>query len=223
MLRVQGDRCLDGEAIAAFVAGELDPASVDVVDCHLDACEACLDRVSARAVLLRSDLLEARGLLSQMVGEPAQAIEAHGAALELRLEYLGRSSYEVSKSLQNLATARGQAGDVDHALTTMEQALHARVDALGPRHPKVADVAVFGVPSDEMGEEVKAVVQPMPGVEKGPELEAELIHFCQDNLAKQKCPRSIDFDDELPRLPTGKLYKRQLRDRYWGDKSTRIV
>jgi long-chain acyl-CoA synthetase len=90
-------------------------------------------------------------------------------------------------------------------------------------HPKVADAAVFGVPNIDLGEEVKAVVQPMPGVATGPELEAELIQFCQDNLAKQKCPRSIDFEDELPRLPTGKLYKRQLRDRYWGDKSTRIV
>jgi long-chain acyl-CoA synthetase len=83
-------------------------------------------------------------------------------------------------------------------------------------HPKVLDVAVFGVPNEEFGEEVKAVVQPCDMREAGPELERELIAFCRERLSPIKCPRSIDFQRELPRYPTGKLYKRLLRDRYWA-------
>jgi len=90
-------------------------------------------------------------------------------------------------------------------------------------HPKVADVAVFGVPNEDFGEEVKAVVQPMPGIESNQHLVDELLAYCHEDLAPYKIPRSIDFDPELPRLPTGKLYKRILRDRYWGKDDSRIV
>ena len=83
-------------------------------------------------------------------------------------------------------------------------------------HPNVDEVAVIGVPNEVMGEEVKAVVVPR-NARPSPELAEELIEFCRDSIAHYKCPRTIDFVAELPRLPNGKLLKRQLRERYWGE------
>lgn len=85
-------------------------------------------------------------------------------------------------------------------------------------HSDVMDVAVFGVPNEEMGEEVKAVVQPRDMALAGKDFEAELIAFCRQHLSPLKCPRTIDFAAELPRTPTGKLVKRHLRDKYWGER-----
>jgi acyl-CoA synthetase (AMP-forming)/AMP-acid ligase II len=89
-------------------------------------------------------------------------------------------------------------------------------------HPNVDEVAVIGVPNEEMGEEVKAVVV-VRGTAPSPELARELMEYCRASIAHFKCPRSVDFVDELPRLPNGKLLKRQIRERYWGEQTGRLI
>jgi long-chain acyl-CoA synthetase len=89
-------------------------------------------------------------------------------------------------------------------------------------HPKVADVGVIGVPNDDFGEEVKAVVQPAAGITPDAALAEELIAFAREHLAAYMVPRSVDFREQLPRLPTGKLYKNELRKPYWEGQARHI-
>lgn len=91
----------------------------------------------------------------------------------------------------------------------------AEVEAVLTAHPRVGDAAVFGVPDADLGERVKALVEPRTGVEAGPALARELLEHLRERLAPFKCPRAIDFVTSLPRDPSGKLYKRALRDPYW--------
>ena len=88
--------------------------------------------------------------------------------------------------------------------------------------PKIGDVAVFGIPHEDWGEEIKAVVQPAEGIAADDALRDEIFAFCQDRLAKFKRPKTIDFVAELPRDPSGKLYKRKLRDPYWANRDRSI-
>jgi len=98
----------------------------------------------------------------------------------------------------------------------------AEIEAEIIMHPKVADVAVFGIPDAEWGEQVKAVVQPVPDATPGDELAAEILASLEGRLARMKWPKSIDFTGALPRDPSGKLLKRNLRQPYWADHSSMI-
>jgi acyl-CoA synthetase (AMP-forming)/AMP-acid ligase II len=89
-------------------------------------------------------------------------------------------------------------------------------------HPAIEDVGVIGVPHEDMGEEVKAVVQLRAGFVAGTDLESEIIAYTRERIAHYKAPRSVDFVDRLPRMDNGKIYKRLLRERYWQDRRSRI-
>jgi long-chain acyl-CoA synthetase len=136
------------------------------------------------------------------------------------LEHLGDAlKTAASRSADGLASTVGDVGHVDaggwlyltdrksYMIISGGVNIYAQdTENLLSAHPAVLDVAVIGVPDTALGEVVKAVVQAVPGVPIGPEMEAELIGFCRANLAHFKAPRTVDFTDELPRLPTGKLY-----------------
>ena len=98
----------------------------------------------------------------------------------------------------------------------------AEIEAVLVNHPAVLDAAVFGIPHDEFGEEVKAVVELAPGAEPSDQLAADVTAYAREHLAGYKVPRSLDFTDELPRTETGKLVKRELRHPYWAGRERAI-
>ncbi len=98
----------------------------------------------------------------------------------------------------------------------------AEIESVLLTHPKVGDAAVFGIPNEDWGEEVKAVIEPAEGVLPDDELAEEILAFCAGRLARYKTPRSVDFTTEMPRDPSGKLYKRRLRDPYWEGRERAI-
>jgi len=99
----------------------------------------------------------------------------------------------------------------------------AEIESALQQHDKIVDVAVFGVPNADTGEEIKAVIELSSGAPATDETREEIMEFCKGNLAKQRWPRSIDFTTEMPRDPSGKLYKRKLRDPYWKEHNSSIV
>jgi long-chain acyl-CoA synthetase len=111
---------------------------------------------------------------------------------------------------------------IDMIITGGVNVYPAEVEAALLAHPDVGDAAVFGIPHAEWGEEVKAVVEPAPGVAPSEALAARLLAHCRERLAGYKCPRTVDFSEALPRDANGKLYKRRLRDPYWAGRERRI-
>lgn len=98
----------------------------------------------------------------------------------------------------------------------------AEIESVLISHPAVMDAAIFGIPNEEFGEEVKGAVELIAGVVASDVLQEELIAHCKEHLARFKAPKSIDFEETLPRHPTGKLLKRLLRDKYWQDAGRNI-
>ncbi len=158
--------------------------------------------------------------------------------------FAGGSSFEYHNDPEKTAQSRTKDGwstlgdigyvDADGFLYLTDRKAHMiisggvniypqEVENLLITHPRTADAAVIGVPNEEFGEEVKAVVQPVDWADATPEFANAMIAFCREHISHVKCPRSVDFDRELPRHPTGKLYKRLIRDRYWQGRKSKLV
>jgi len=149
-------------------------------------------------------------------------------------EYKGDSGKTSANRIENFFTV-GDLGEVDEdgylflrdrkadmIISGGANIYPAEIEGELINHPAVQDVAVFGIPNPDWGEEIKAVVEPHDGVAPGPDLETEILTWAKDRMAKFKLPRSIDFVDALPREPNGKLIKRKLRDPYWEGKERQI-
>ena len=179
-------------------------------------------RSNRLAHLLRADGLQRLDHYAIFMENNSRYIEACAAGARAGLYYTCVNSFLTAEELAYILN-NSESKVLITSRAKLEIAAHALKLCPDVRLCLVADAAVFGIPNEDLGEEVKAVVQPMPGIDAGPALEQELIAFSQQHLAILKCPKSIDFDPALPRLPTGKLYKKRLRDRYWVGKKSRIV
>ncbi len=192
--------------------------------CAITAEEWLRHRGSVGRAMLGTIRILDEEFREQPVGEPGTIYFEGGAGFEYHKD---AAKTAASRSPQGWSTL-GDVGYVDAEgyLYLTDRKAHMIISGgvniypqecenLLATHPKVADCAVIGVPNEDFGEEVKAVVQPLDMAEAGPALAEELIAFCRAHLSPLKCPRSVDFAAELPRHPTGKLYKRLLRDRYW--------
>lgn len=146
--------------------------------------------------------------------DPTKTDGAYLAPGVLTMGDMGRVEPDGFVYLADRATNMIISGGVNIYPAEVEQALGA--------HPAVADVAVFGIPDDEWGEQVKAVVELAPGHERSDDLARELVTFVRDRLAHFKAPKTIDFADALPRDPSGKLAIRTLKDPYWQGRERRI-
>jgi len=147
-------------------------------------------------------------------GDAAKTAAAHPEPHLLSLGDLGRVDAQGFVFLTDRRSHTIISGGVNIYPVEIEQVLE--------QHPAVADVGVFGIPDDEWGESVKAAVELRPGRAPSPELERELLAFARRHLAGYKVPRSIDFEERLPREASGKLTLRRLRDRYWQGRARRI-
>jgi long-chain acyl-CoA synthetase len=164
------------------------------------------------------------GTLYCRAGEAARPFRYHGDDAKTEASYLAPATFTMGDMgyvdadgyvyLSDRATNMIISGGVNVYPAEVEHALG--------EHPAVADVAVFGVPDDEWGESVKAAVELRPGFSPSDELARELIAFARTRLASYKAPRSIDFEERLPRLDTGKILTRQLREPYWRGRTRSI-
>jgi long-chain acyl-CoA synthetase len=148
-------------------------------------------------------------------GDPEKTAAAFLSPGVFTIGDIGRVDADGHVYLADRASNTIISGGVNIYPVEVEQALQ--------EHPAVADVGVFGIPDDEWGESVKAAIELRDGFQPSEQLEAEILAFAGEQLARYKVPRSIDFELTLPRHPTGKLYIRLLRDRYWKDRATNIA
>jgi long-chain acyl-CoA synthetase len=160
---------------------------------------------------------------------------AHHARIEKMFEYHADAEKTRASYLAPGVFTLGDIGNVDSDgyVRLADRSAHtiisggvniypAEIEGVLQEHPAVGDVAVFGIPDDEWGEQVKAAIELAPGHAPSPALADALLAFARERLAGYKVPRSVDFEDALPRHPSGKLYVRRLRDRYWQGRERKI-